>query len=61
MENTLTNTETKVIEKKESDLSKIGIPVAFVAGLFSFLSPCILPLIPSYIAFITGTNSAEDP
>jgi len=34
--------------------SDIGIPIAFGAGLASFLSPCVLPLIPSYITFITG-------
>ena len=28
--------------------------VAFTAGLFSFLSPCVLPLFPSYLSFITG-------
>lgn len=28
--------------------------VAFTAGLLSFLSPCVLPLVPSYIGFITG-------
>jgi cytochrome c-type biogenesis protein len=33
--------------------------VAFVAGILSFLSPCILPLIPSYVAFIKGM-SMED-
>src|SRR6185312_984014 len=32
----------------------IALPIAFVAGLASFLSPCVLPLIPSYITFITG-------
>ncbi len=36
------------------DASSIGLAVAFTAGLFSFLSPCVLPLIPSYITFITG-------
>ncbi len=36
------------------DSSSIGLAVAFTAGLFSFLSPCVLPLIPSYITFITG-------
>lgn len=30
--------------------------VAFVAGLLTFLSPCILPLIPSFIAYITGVS-----
>ena len=28
--------------------------VAFTAGLLSFLSPCVLPLVPSYLTFITG-------
>src|ERR1700687_5270813 len=32
---------------------------AFIAGLLSFLSPCVLPLIPSYVTFITGL-SLED-
>ena len=32
---------------------------AFVAGLLSFLSPCVLPLIPSYIAYITGLSFAD--
>lgn len=34
----------------------IGIPLVFVAGLLSFLSPCVFPLIPSFLAFVTGTN-----
>lgn len=34
----------------------LGILVAFSAGLLSFLSPCVLPLIPSYITFITGLS-----
>lgn len=33
--------------------------VAFAAGLLSFLSPCVLPLIPSYVGFLTGM-SVED-
>ena len=34
--------------------ASFGIAVAFGAGLLSFLSPCVLPLIPSYLTFITG-------
>lgn len=34
----------------------VGPLVAFTAGLLSFLSPCVLPLIPSYITFITGLS-----
>jgi len=33
---------------------QLGILIAFSAGLLSFLSPCVLPLVPSYITFITG-------
>jgi cytochrome c-type biogenesis protein len=34
----------------------LGLVVAFSAGLFSFLSPCVLPLFPSYLSFITGMS-----
>jgi cytochrome c-type biogenesis protein len=37
----------------------LGFLVAFVAGLLSFLSPCVLPLVPSYIGFITGMTLPE--
>ena len=33
--------------------------IALSAGLISFLSPCVLPLIPGYIAFITGNKLEE--
>ena len=33
--------------------------IAFGAGLISFLSPCVLPLIPGYIAFISGSTFNE--
>ena len=34
----------------------LGITISFTAGLLSFLSPCVLPLIPSYVSFITGLS-----
>ena len=37
----------------------LGVVVAFSAGLFSFLSPCVLPLFPSYVSFITGMSVAD--
>lgn len=37
----------------------ISILVALSAGFISFLSPCVLPLIPSYIAFISGVSLEE--
>ncbi len=32
------------------------LPIAFLAGFISFLSPCVLPLIPGYISYISGTS-----
>jgi cytochrome c-type biogenesis protein len=37
----------------------LGVAIAFTAGLLSFLSPCVLPLVPSYLTFVTGM-SLED-
>src|SRR5881397_2263034 len=37
----------------------VGVAVSFSAGLFSFLSPCVLPLFPSYLSFITGMSVAD--
>jgi cytochrome c-type biogenesis protein len=41
------------------EVTSFGLTISFTAGLLSFLSPCVLPLIPSYITFITGM-SLED-
>lgn len=37
----------------------ISIAVAFAAGVLSFLSPCVLPLVPSYVSFVTGMGMEE--
>ncbi|HET8713055.1 MAG TPA: cytochrome c biogenesis protein CcdA [Gemmatimonadales bacterium] len=37
----------------------MSVVVAFTAGILSFLSPCVLPLIPSYVGFITGMTVEE--
>jgi cytochrome c-type biogenesis protein len=37
----------------------VSIFVAFFAGVLSFLSPCVLPLVPSYVSFITGLSLEE--
>ena len=42
-----------------SEPASLGIVVAFLAGLLSFLSPCVLPLVPSYIGFLTGMTLGE--
>jgi cytochrome c-type biogenesis protein len=37
-------------------MKDVSFPLAFLAGLLSFLSPCVLPLVPSYVSFITGVS-----
>ena len=39
--------------------SGVGIPVAFGAGLVSFLSPCVLPLVPGYISAVAGVERGD--
>lgn len=40
-------------------MHQLNLVTAFLAGLVSFVSPCVLPLVPSYLSFLTGT-SLED-
>jgi cytochrome c-type biogenesis protein len=35
------------------------IPIAFLAGLVSFLSPCVLPLVPGYLSYMAGVGTSE--
>ncbi len=37
----------------------LAFPVAMVAGLVSFLSPCVLPLVPGYLSYVTGMAGAD--
>lgn len=41
------------------ETTNISFVGAFIAGLLSFLSPCVLPLMPSFITYITGLSFAE--
>ena len=40
-------------------MTEVNVFVAFAAGVFSFLSPCVLPLIPSYLSFVSGVSVDE--
>lgn len=42
-----------------TDAGSISLGLAFVAGLVSFLSPCVLPLVPSYVTFVSGMTLDE--
>jgi cytochrome c-type biogenesis protein len=37
----------------------LAIPVAIIAGFVSFLSPCVLPLVPAYLSYMTGMSAAD--
>ena len=42
-----------------AEISGIAILTAFAAGLISFLSPCVLPLVPGYVSFVAGRSLDE--
>ncbi|GHA19414.1 cytochrome C biogenesis protein CcdA [Devosia pacifica] len=42
------------------EISSIGIATAFAAGVISFLSPCVLPLVPGYISYVAGRTISAD-
>ncbi len=37
-------------------MNEVGLPVAFLAGIVSFASPCCLPLVPGYVSYMVATN-----
>ena len=41
------------------DATNISLPFAFLAGLVSFLSPCVLPVVPAYLSFVSGLSMEE--
>lgn len=40
-------------------MTNVGVPTAFLAGLASFLTPCVLPLVPGYVSLISGVGIEE--
>ncbi len=42
-----------------AELSVLALPAVFLAGVVSFLSPCVLPLVPAYVSYITGESLAD--
>ena len=41
------------------DISLLGVTAALLAGTISFLSPCVLPLVPGYVSYVAGRTAAE--
>ncbi|MGD9724800.1 MAG: cytochrome c biogenesis CcdA family protein [Alphaproteobacteria bacterium] len=44
-----------------SEISNIGVLTAFAAGVISFLSPCVLPLVPGYVSYVAGRAASGRP
>ncbi len=42
-----------------SEESQLSFAIAFIAGALSFLSPCVLPILPSFLAYLTGVNAEQ--
>jgi cytochrome c-type biogenesis protein len=42
-------------------ISEIGLLAAFAAGMISFLSPCVLPLVPGYVSYVSGAAEINAP
>jgi cytochrome c-type biogenesis protein len=43
------------------EISNIGVLTAFAAGILSFLSPCVLPLVPGYVSYVAGRKPSAAP
>ncbi|MCR4368872.1 MAG: cytochrome c biogenesis protein CcdA [archaeon] len=43
----------------DGSIGEVTLVLAFLAGIVSFLSPCILPIVPAYLTFIAGTSLNE--
>ena len=41
------------------ELSAVGLATAFAAGFVSFVSPCVLPLVPAYLSFVSGVGYGD--
>jgi cytochrome c-type biogenesis protein len=47
------------VEQVTSGTMLVALPVAAAAGLVSFLSPCVVPLLPGYVSYATGLSGAD--
>ena len=41
------------------ETSGVGVLTAFVTGAISFLSPCVLPLVPGYVSYVAGRSAID--
>src|SRR6202012_2261530 len=55
----LTPTIASIDTQIDSGSLLLALPIAMLAGLVSFVSPCVLPLVPGYLTFVTGMSAAD--
>ena len=48
-----------IAEVSSDPAAGVGILAALAAGIVSFLSPCVLPLVPGYLSAVTGVSAAD--
>ena len=48
-----------IVETVTSGSLAVALVIAFAAGIVAFLSPCVLPLAPGYVSYVTGLTGAE--
>ncbi|CAM5336806.1 cytochrome c biogenesis CcdA family protein [Streptomyces tanashiensis] len=48
-----------MIETVNSGALLLALPIAVLGGLVSFFSPCVLPLVPGYLSYVTGVTGAD--
>ena len=48
-----------IVETVTSGSLAVALAIAFAAGIVAFLSPCVLPLAPGYVSYVTGLTGAE--
>lgn len=53
------NTLQPILAASSDTATGVGIPLAMAAGLVSFLSPCVLPLVPGYLSTVIGVTPAD--
>ncbi|WP_424213158.1 cytochrome c biogenesis CcdA family protein [Streptomyces sp. BI20] len=56
---TLAEAATGVNETVLTGALLVALPIALLAGLVSFFSPCVLPLVPGYLSYVTGVSGAD--
>lgn len=55
----LTTTAAELNETVFSGALLLALPIAMLGGLVSFFSPCVLPLVPGYLSYVTGVGGTD--